>query len=77
MSFNIYATEGSCNPAILALVINPKQRSDIAKYKIRDIRNPATPAFPTSELFLARADIITAPSTPKKQKRVIIIVDFI
>ncbi len=39
--------------------------------------NPAMPARPTSDALFALADIITAPSTPKKQKRVIIMVAFI
>ena len=37
---------------------------------------PAIPALPTSELCFALADIITAPSTPKKQNKVTIIVLF-
>ncbi len=38
------------------------------------MRKPAKPARPTSAGRRARADIITAPSTPKKQKSVTIIV---
>ena len=49
----------------------------MAIYSTSDITKPAIPDLPTSDAFLALADIITAPSTPKKQNSVTIMVDFI